>query len=171
MHRFLFALLVFAAFAFTGCQPKDPLDVKISASSPSDYNDWVGRHHPTLPLEVQQEFDRAFGKLMVDTGAKLGSTDTNKIQNWLCTRLHGKTIRSVILEGYQVEADSIRIRMVVTSDNIVRLVQSSGAPDLSTDQVQRYTSARTELEKAIETLRSRLSEIDAQVRRMSQGGR
>lgn len=167
MPRLPLILFALAAAALAGCQPKDPLDLKISASSPGAYNAWIERHHPYLPLEVQEEFDRSFGKLYSDTAVKIGSTNQDKIQNWLCTRLDGQTIRTFILEGYQVEADAIRTRMVVASNQVLRKVQIGDSPALTPDQQKRFAAARDSEMKAIETMRSRLAEIDARVARLS----
>jgi len=167
MPRFLPILFAIAVAALTGCQPKDPLDLKISASSPGAYNAWIERHHPYLPLEVQEEFDRSFGKLYSDTAGKIGSTNQDRIQNWLCTRLDGRTIRTFILEGYQVEADAIRTRMVVASNQVLRNVRTGDSPALTPEQQQRFATARDSEMKAIETMRSRLAEIDARVARLS----
>lgn len=167
MRRFLPPVSILAALLLAGCQPKDPLDWKISASSPDAYNVWIERHHHLLPPDLQHDFNRAFAFLRNDTAIRFGRVDPGKIQNRLCPRLDGRSIRALILEADQVESDALRTRISVTVDDIVRNTKASESLAGRPADLQRFADARAGQEAAIKAMRVRLAEIDAQVRELS----
>jgi hypothetical protein len=171
MRRLFPLALVFAAFAFAGCQPQDPFDWKISAGSPDAYDVWIERHYHLLPPELQHDFNQAFAFLRSDTATRLGTIDPAPVKNRLCLRLDGKSIRALIMEADELESDALRIRISLTVDDIVRNTNASESLAGKPADLLRLAEARAGQEAAIGAMRGRLAEIDAQVRELSPGRR
>src|SRR4051812_21752695 len=58
---------VCAAVTFASCQPRDPLDMKISAGSAMDFERWFDRYDSRLAPESAQEFHQALEAVLRGT--------------------------------------------------------------------------------------------------------
>lgn len=150
--------------ALLGCIPADPLDWKVSAKTPNHYHEWRDTDFRRLSPEVRGEFDRTFNWFATLTpgGAK---TDKLDQENALTRRLHGRTIRSVVLEGYQLETTALLSRISNTTDNMLRSLQL-GERSGSAFSAQRLDQNREAQTAAIEKMNARLAEIKARVQQL-----
>lgn len=162
-------LLTLAALALAGCVPADPLDWKISAKTPAQFNEWRDEDLPRLPAEVQKEFIHTFNFFAAQTPG-VTSKRMDATDNPLCRRLHGRTIRNVIIEGYSLETTALLSKISTTSDNLLRNLQRSqtAAAAPAQDRFDRVQLSQTD---AIAVMEKRLAEIKARVAVLSRSAR
>jgi CRISPR/Cas system-associated protein endoribonuclease Cas2 len=147
------AAAVLFAVAVAGCQPRDPLDMKISAQSPDDFNRWTDTHDSRLPPEAAQEFHRAFARLQQGTLAG----DSQGAAAALCRKLDGRTVRQVIADGYFMANTSIRRSILNELDNVQRNLARAQRPEASAQEVETLQELVKRQEAGIEKLRSQLT--------------
>src|ERR1051325_2435512 len=118
--RPLLLVIAAGALAWAGCRPRDPLDWKISAKTPAHFEEWRDEDLVRLPTVEQAEFNRAFSFFAATAPRALADKDMDATNNPLCRRINGRTIRSVILEGLDLEKRALYARIYTESDNIAR---------------------------------------------------
>lgn len=148
------------------CQPADPLDWKVSANTPEDYNAWNIRTVAKLPPELREEYLRAFNKLAVATPGGISPRSMTDEHFPLCKRLNGRTVRTIIIDGYAAERQRLLEKIGAETDTMLRNLQRRAKitdpnADARYDRVQDAQSA------SIDAMNRRLEEIDAQVKKFS----
>jgi hypothetical protein len=151
---------------FTGCSPRDPLDWRISAKTPSHFEEWRDQDLVRLPAREQQEFNRAFTFFASTSPRALDTKDMGATNNPLCRRINGRTIRSVILEGLDLEKRALYARIYTESDNIARNANLTAKMD-SEAISQKVEKARTGQMANIAAMNLRIAEIDERVKQLS----
>jgi hypothetical protein len=150
---------VLVASVLGGCRARDPMDWKISASSPNDFNGWSDRNGPLLPTGLRQELARAIQFLQGDSGLSDRGASMENPRNPFCVRIDRKTVRYVILEGYFAEKKFLSNRVMLEIENIAALENRIEAlPDDSpaTAQLAKSVNFKHQL---IQNLEIRLAEI------------
>jgi hypothetical protein len=164
--RLVLALLVIAASALAGCTPRDPLDWKISAKTPAHFEEWRDQDLARLPEAQQAEFNRAFSFFSSTAPRALESKDMNATSNPLYRRVNGRTIRSVILEGLDLEKRALYARIYTESDNMVRNAQLTATRD-DPETARKVEKARVGQAANIAAMKLRVQEIDDRVKALS----
>lgn len=113
------ALLV----ALGGCArpPADPLQLKVEAQHPQQLTRWNRRHLPRLPEELRQEYLTALQRIDRATGhpRRPGERPTKDPFDPLCRRVHERTVRDVILDGYAARLETLEHKLARESRNLV----------------------------------------------------
>lgn len=150
----------------TGCRPRDPLDWKISAKTPGHFEEWRDDDLVRLPAAEQAEFNRAFTFFSATAPRALDEKDMSATNNPLCRRINGRTIRSVILEGLDLEKRALYSRIYTESDNLVRNAELTAKRD-DPEIERKVEKARTGQMANIAAMKLRLQEIDERVKALS----
>jgi len=90
---------------FAGCQPRDPLDWKISARNHADFDDWANKNMILLPPELAKELKTSIEQIAGNTPrAAVADAEKAYYDNTdpVCRQLHHHTVRDVIISGYLV---------------------------------------------------------------------
>lgn len=158
-HRLFLLSLVLVGFG--GCRSKDPLDWKIGAASPNDFNEWSERNTPLLPSETRREFARAIQFLQGDSGLSNRDMAMTSARNPFCRRIDRKTVREAILDGYFAEKKFLTNRVSLEVENLaatqMRLDALAGDSS-ETAQLARSIAFKHSL---IQNMEVRVAEIDA----------
>ena len=163
MTRSLRALVLFGAFAFGACTPRDPLEWKVSSATPNDFNEWSDRTSERLPPEVRRELAQAILFLRGDSGLAANPRSMFETHNELCLRTNGKTIRQVILEGYHVEKVFLLSRFSLEADHLARNVKNAELFEGTPEKMKNLAAAKAYQEQSIDEIKTRLAEIEARV--------
>lgn len=164
MPRFRSAYVLFfaAVLAFGGCgRPANPLDWRISAETPLEYNNWLAEVAMQMPADTQEEFVHAFDELVVvsgHAGIARGPNDTN---DPLCRRLNHRTVREVLLDGYDCETTRLKNRIALDSELLLHDLNSEAASDPRT--VARAEAMAKSRQNEIAADKKRLAEIARRV--------
>jgi hypothetical protein len=64
MHRIRLSAALLVVAVLTSCQrPADPLEWRIEAGTPADYNTWAAENTPRMPEALRTEYDHAFHEI------------------------------------------------------------------------------------------------------------
>lgn len=160
-NLFLLVVMLFVA----ACVPADPLDWKISAKTPRHYNVWYHADLLRLTPELQAEYKRAFNLFAAQTGG-FDEKNLDVATNPLCQRLHGRSIRYVILEAYQLESNALLHKMSTTMDNMMSNVTRGEAVASDTGNA-RFEAVRDRHKTSLELMEARLTAIKRRVAELS----
>jgi len=145
-----------------GCTPHDPLDWKVSAKTPEDFETWRDSHVQLLPDDLREEFTRSFGWFAKLSPGSVAPSSFNDTTNFICRKLNGRMVRLVILEGYELETRELQARISTRSDNILKnIAMTEGINDPAIEQ--RFDRARRAQAESIETMEKRLRFIETRV--------
>src|SRR2546423_648274 len=101
-----------AGCCLSGCgEPADPLDRKVEADTPAEYNEWNHRTLPQLPEPLRSEFGHAFEEIVIVSGRAGTARNLEDSTDPVCRRLNGRTVRAAILDGYRLESDRLSRRL------------------------------------------------------------
>ncbi len=162
MRLFLFALL--GTILFAGCAPSaDPLDWKIEADDIDELNVWLRDTLPLLPDDLKAEVEASIGNIQSSLSEK---GDVARALA-LCRRLDGRSVRFVVINGYEIGNDILTARIQNESEALLRLAQTADA--LPADQVERETAyhrARSAAyKKTLERAEQRLASLRAELQK------
>jgi hypothetical protein len=146
-------ILLLAGVFLAGCsRSADPLDWKIEGRHISDLQKSFDGIIAKLPPELAQEFAFCFGNIKVDTLANLSGTVKER-EDRICRRLREKSVREVLIEGYELAHQTSAAHLAYQSDQLVRLLKRD---DPSTDARAPSMSQRIEVTKTlIESLKQK----------------
>ena len=145
----------------TGCRPQEPLNWKISAASPDDFDAWTERTNPLLPVELRKELARAVTFIQGNSGISAVHLRRSNVSNPFCRRIDRKTIRHVLLEGYFAEKKFLADRVSLEMENILALEVRSELPSMNAEGKERYAKSMENREQLIQSMKLRIAEIDA----------
>jgi hypothetical protein len=160
-------LLSLAVFALGGCRPKDPLDWRISASSPADFNDWSDRNTPLLPAETRRELGRAIQFLLGDSGLSNRSSSMASTRNPFCIRIDRQTVRAAILDGYFAEKKFLSNRIVLEVEHIAATEARMDSVRDDSPEMAQFTRSVNFKHALIQNMELRVAEIDARAKVLS----
>ena len=102
MNRRAAAFLLGILLAATGCAPTDPLDRRISAESPVDFDIWQSRHLGALsPLQARR-FEKARRELQLFVVTEWQGHPAEEQRARLRDQMHDFTVRDFIVQGHQL---------------------------------------------------------------------
>lgn len=96
------ALVVAALIALTACAPRDPLDRRISAESPVDFDIWQARHLASLSSEHARCFQKARRELQLFVVTEWQGRPSHEQRQHLRDQMHAFTVRDFIVQGHQL---------------------------------------------------------------------
>lgn len=96
------ALVASALLALTACAPRDPLDRRISAESPVDFDIWQARHLGSLPPEQAKRFRNARKELQLFVVTQWQGRPADVQRKHLRDQMHDFTVRDFIVQGHQL---------------------------------------------------------------------
>ena len=152
--RALICLTVSAALC--GCHPTNPLDRKVTASSPIDFVWWRADASGSLDREQWRDFDEAIQeikfRMTIDHIASGGAAVDQAMRD----RINGRTVREVLAIGYTSLLDRLNIERA-DSINVIttnaRLVTRPG-DTASADYLGKKRKAQSDvLEVILEKIR------------------
>lgn len=96
------ALVASALTALTACAPRDPLDRRISAESPVDFDIWQARHLGSLSSEHARRFQKARRELQLFVVTEWQGRPSHEQRQHLRDQMHAFTVRDFIVQGHQL---------------------------------------------------------------------
>ena len=157
------ALLLGLLLAGTACRPADPLDWKVSAKNPQEYNAWAEKNLPQLEPKLRGEYARAFTAIATTSPNRGAARHMREENHAVCRRIHRRTIRAVILEGYGIEKQKILERMAAQTDLLLKNANRSGAPTHSTKTEAKFERVMDAQSTSVEALNRRLTELNTRI--------
>lgn len=165
MSRLRLLLLLFLIAVLAACTPRDPLDWKIDGRNANELQGWLDHTLEKMPAPLAEEFTTAVVRIR-DTTHGWAKADPEATSNPLCLRLHGRTVRDVLVEGLQLQADDFAARVKNDKENILRFLQSTGGADLPPSDQERRQSQLARLrrqselnERAYDALEKRIGQL------------
>lgn len=159
-----------AVLLLAGCTPRDPLDWKIDGRNANELQGWLDHTIEKMPAPLADEFSVAVVRIR-DTTHGWTKANPEATTNPLCFRLHGRTVRDVLIEGLQLQADDLAARVKNDKANILRLIESDAnttrtpvAEARYQRQLERFRHQGELNERAYDALEKRISQLLAQPR-------
>jgi hypothetical protein len=159
MRFFLGAFLGLLLLAGCG-RGADPLDWRIEAGDVNDLNAWLNANLPLMPEEVQSELTAAIQNIQsnIPTTGPAG----NRV---LCRQLDGRSVRGVIITGYELGNSALARRIQTEDDALLGLARTGDVlPQAELDR--RVTSRRVRrdaLQKVLDKAEARLTALRAEL--------
>lgn len=158
--------LLAALLLFGGCaRPADPLDWRVAADAPVEYNDWLSQVATQMPDALQEEFVHAFNELVVVSGRAGIARSPNDANDPMCLRLNHRTVRQVLLDGYDCETTRLKNRVALDSELMLHDLSNDADSD---PRVAKRTEATVKARQSeIASDKKRLAEIAQRVRALT----
>jgi hypothetical protein len=137
----------------SGCgRSADPLEWKIEGHDINDLRKSTDRIVASLPAELSHEFVFCFSNIKADMIANRPGT-VKEQEDSLCRRMRDKSVREILIEGFELANRTSEAQLAYQSDLLVRLLKRD---DRVTDTRGRPLSQRVEETKAlIESLKQK----------------
>jgi hypothetical protein len=148
-----------------GCAPKDPLDWKISADTPDDFNIWCQRKTDRLPQNLIIELNTSFEIISNEVEPNRAVVHDNGYDPF-CQRVNHHTIRDIIVDAYQIADESLLGEMIRTQDAKINNINRSTSVGTVAEQDRfkqtiDYQQKRIdELDKELRHNRARIKELE-----------
>ena len=152
---------------WSGCAPRDPLDVTISSHNTAAYNDWSYRTLTRLSPVAQAEFRNAQREILLTIQFKhagMAPADQRELQRAL---LHGHSAREVIVEGYTLRLTRLRAAdaedTVLLKLNAERILSGRMTPrsaDYLADRMGPIKDRQAERRAEIKVIEARLEALE-----------
>lgn len=163
----LLALLFLSACA---PEPPDPLDWRIAAGTPNEFNAWCAQHQPRMGAQVHADFANAI-KCLAAKSARFGQAyDMRETNNPLCQRVNQLTVRSVIIDGLTAGRDILAAQLALKQENVLRTVQAGLDPSLTSAQQAAYERRRIYTDEVVAELKRRVAETEERIHLYESGG-
>lgn len=153
------------ALALAGCTPRDALDWKVDGRNASELQVWLDCTIEKMPAPLADEFSVAVVRIR-DTTHGWTKANPQATTNPLCLRLHGRTVRDVLVEGLRLQADDFAARVKNDKTNILRLIESTANAKLTPAEEARHQRQLQHLrrqgelnERAYDALEKRISQL------------
>lgn len=153
MSRILAPLVLSAGLLLSGCtRSADPLDWKIEGRHINDLQKSIDDIIAQLPPELSHELVFCFSNIKADTLANRPGT-VKEQEDRICRRLREKSVREVLIEGYELARRKSEAQLAYQSDLLVRLLKRD---DRTTDARGQPMAQRIEVTKTlIESLKQK----------------
>jgi hypothetical protein len=162
------ALSFLACLMVAGCAPKDPLDWKIEADTPADFDDWWQQKKDLLPPSLAIELHATF-KIISERVEPRG---TPKIPDDgldpFCQRVNHWRIRDALLDGYMLANESLQSQVLIEQNKVLRYIQLSGTPVIGSQQNELDQAIKYE-QQLIDALNRAIQHNQARVHELSLG--
>ena len=162
VKRTLALFWIAALVALAGCsRSKDPLEWKIDAAHPAAMQDWLDTNVPLMPTKLGLELRWSIGNIQI-TLPPPKTREPLEQANKLCARIDGRTVRAVLIEGYELSHNVLLARAKNRSDELVSLLNAGeGATDEQRDdQMARAANARLDLQEVKQQLAKSEQRLD-----------
>jgi hypothetical protein len=162
------ALRFFVCLTVAGCAPKDPLNWKISAATPDDFNDWcqhkLHRMPQNLVIELNTSFDIIFNKVELNRAAVVHDNGFDPF----CQRVNHLPIRDVIADACQIEDESLLSEIIHTQDAMTENIDRSFSADAAEQErfkqaIDYQKKGIDELNKELQHNRARIKELESEL--------
>jgi hypothetical protein len=154
-------LLAVALAALAGCVPSNHLDWKISAKTLDHYDEWRADDFARFSPELRKEVNWALALISTQTPG-LREKKTDRSNNAFCRRIHGRTLRSVLIEAYGFQSAGLHARISTTQDNLLRNAELSKRI-ASDDQQLEFDRVRRKQIEAIAAMEAEIAFIKQRV--------
>lgn len=159
--RVLIWLTVSAALC--GCHPSNPLDRKIVASSAIDFVGWRADAGGSLDGEQWRDLDEAIQEIKFRMTIDHIASGSDAVDNAMCERINGRTVREVLIFGYKSMLDRLNIERTesikVISTN-ARLVTRPG-DTASADYLREKRKVQSD---ALDVITNKIGQIEAKLK-------
>ena len=141
-----------AAIVLANQQPSDPLDWRVKAKTPEDFEQWSDDNIHLLPPDLAKELYRAFSNIEARTPQ---SRPLKKDSDYLsetvpfCVRIHHRTIRAVLIDGYSAANETLSLGITLESDNIIKNLKRQETLDAKSPEYERFERKIAAQEKTI----------------------
>lgn len=102
-------LLLLACAILTGCAPGDQLAQTVNAGSDLDFEMWQSSHIPNLSPTQQGWYRKAMKELQLYVVTEWQGTGSQEQRARLLREIDGKTLREVIVRGYELGNDRLDV--------------------------------------------------------------
>jgi hypothetical protein len=152
--RLLAPILLVLTALLSGCtRSADPLDWRIEGRHIHDLRKSTDRIVASLPAEISQEFIFCFGNIKADMLATSRASTVKEQEDRLCRRTRDKSVREILIEGYELANLASEVQLAYQSDLLVRLLKRD---DRDTDTPGQSMSQRIAVTKTlIESLKQK----------------
>ena len=154
MKRTLALLWIAALGVLAGCgRNPDPLEWKIDAAHPAAMQDWLDTNGALMPAQMARELRWSIGNIQLTLPPPRTSEPLEQA-NKLCSRLDGKTVRTVLIEGYELSHNVLVARAKNLSETLVGLLNAGEGTteEQRDDQMARAANARLDLQEVKQQL-------------------
>jgi hypothetical protein len=137
-----------------GCgRGPDPLEWKVAAAQPTEMQQWLEENLPLMPPKIARELRACISNIQI-TLPPARTTEPLEQANKLCARLHGRTVRSILIEGNELSHRMLLARVKNRSEELVTLLNvGEGATEEQRDaQMARAAEARLDLQEVRQEL-------------------
>ncbi len=112
VRSLLFAVVLLGA----GCHPDNPLDERVSARRPLDYTMWRARIADRLDATQAQELDAMVEEIRLGIMVEGRATGSEAIDEALRQQIDGRTLREVLVSGYEKKWQRLDLEKVRTEE-------------------------------------------------------
>ncbi len=148
-------LIFFSLSMLLGCQPKHPVEMRISAESSSELAAWRDKNLRRMPEDLQAEFKYAV--VVMDPPAGLMSEEDVK-KAW--ARINHATVREFIISAYELSHRRLS-SMVGRDQSAIGLADQVRTSPLSRYDEVKVRGAATKLAGEVSGLKAQLKELEA----------
>ena len=158
------------ALWLAGCQPADPLDRKVDAATPADYNSWVAKTLPTLPENLAREFAQAIARIKEETPqfhTLRNEREFKSQSNPLCRQIDRRTLRQVIVAGCEASNVTLLRRIKLESDELLALMKRGESATVTAASETRLDQLTDFRRKALDALRAQVEANRQRIKELS----
>ncbi len=151
---------ILALLALAGCA-RDPLAPKVRAETPEEFFAWHRRTLSRQPQAVAEEFNEALTWIVAESPSKMALDDPRMMNNKhhpICRLIDGRTLRQVILQGYELANQAMLRAIIRESDQIVMVASHD-------EQLTRGMKDTWKFDRVLTQRRETLAEVRARVER------
>jgi hypothetical protein len=98
------------ALALASCGPRDPLDLRVKATTASDYNFWLNDDYGRLSPLVQHDYDEAYRELSLSVMTRQAGLSPDEQKEKVLAAVDGLTVREVIIRGLRLAVDRLKVQ-------------------------------------------------------------
>lgn len=158
-------VLLACGLLLTGCGPKDPLDIRIEADTPGDFNDWWNKTRPKFSNEVAREFEYAFQALSSRAPRARGLRLEDK-NDPFCKAWNGRAIRRLIIAAYHERNAQLQEKILHSMSRVQKVAEVD--PAHGKDPVVQYREAMAEnTDKYVESINAEIERNNARIRELT----
>ena len=151
-------LLAFGAVS--GCQRVEALDRRVEAETPAEFHAWQEAALARLPEETADEFREAVAWIAAFSPSKMALNDRGMWHSRfhpVCRELDGKTVRQVLVAGYEaVNAELLRAS-IFDADLLIALLKLPDAVEGTPTERLRLQRQAERRNDALATARVRIA--------------
>ncbi len=159
-------LVALALNALAACVPRDPLERRISAESPIDFDIWQSRHLGALSPKQAQRFQNARKELQLFVVTEWQGRPADEQRKRLRDQMHAFTVRDFIVQGH--ELGNVRLeRLLADQQRLLAMHEEMlNGPETIDGGHARVRATVEQISRQIRDLQREIAENDAVVREL-----